>query len=277
MNNFKDRVVVITGGATGIGLSFARQFTKRGARVVLAGRRQARLDEAVKSLQAQGGDASAFQCDVVNRAEVEDLADYTWQTHGRCDVIVNNAGRVQDMAPVIDTSEDVTRAIFDVDYFGVLNGAAVFGKRFIDQGTPAAIYNVGSENSLFIAAPMVAAGYVASKHAVLAMTDALREEVPDFIEVGLICPGFVMSEINDEELMSHGMDTDRYTDIAMAQIENGEFFIVSHAFNMVRIRERYEEIAAAYDRYAPRYDGDDEFDIRTLMARAAEAAATQSE
>ena len=78
-----------------------------------------------------------------------------------------------------------------------------------------------------------------------------------------------MSEFADEDLMSAGMDTDRYTDIAMAQIENGEFFIVSHAFNMTRIQARFDEVASAYGRYAPRYDGDDEFDIRTLMARAA--------
>lgn len=270
MRGFQDKVVVITGGATGIGRSFATQFANRGATIVLAGRREDRLQEAAEALRTGAADVSTFRCDVVQRAEVEALADHTWQTHGRCDVIVNNAGRGQDSTPVIDTDDEVVRAVMDVNYFGVLNGATVFAHRFIEQGTAAAIYNVGSENSLFIAAPLSGA-YVASKHAVLAMTEALREELPDFIEVGLICPGFVVSEFADEALMSAGMNTDRYTDIAMQGIEDGEFFIVSHAYNMARIHARYEAITAAYQRYAPRYDGDDEFDIRTLIARTAGA------
>lgn len=173
------------------------------------------------------------------------------------------------MLKVIDTPPELARAVFDVNFFGVLNGVSVFGRRFIEQGKPAAIFNVGSENSFFNAAPMAGAGYVPSKHALLALTSALREEVPDFIEVGLICPGFVMSEFAEEGLMRRGMDTDRYTDIAMTQIDNGEFFIVSHAFNMEHIQARFDEVASAYRRYAPRYEGDDEYDIRTLMARAA--------
>jgi hypothetical protein len=68
-------------------------------------------------------------------------------------------------------------------------------------------------------------------------------------------------------MMRAGMDTDKYTALAMEQIHNGEFFIVSHAYNMARIDERHWELRQAYARYAPPYDGDHEFDVRTFVAK----------
>ena len=108
-------------------------------------------------------------------------------------------------------------------------------------------------------------GYIVSKHALHAMTVSLREEVPDFVDVGLICPGLVNSEINGG--ITIGMDTDKFTGIAMLQIKEGKFYIVSHAYNMVRINERHTEIKEAYETYAPRYEGDIEFDARTIMGK----------
>jgi NAD(P)-dependent dehydrogenase (short-subunit alcohol dehydrogenase family) len=192
------------------------------------------------------------------------LADFATQEFGRVDVLVNNAGGGPIASTVIDSRREDVQRILDVNLFGVWNGVSVFGQRFIAQASASAIYTVGSENCFFNAVPE-GAGYVASKHAVLAMMCALREEVPDHIEVGLVCPGLVKSELSHET--SEGMDTDRFAGLVMAQIEAGEFFIVSHAYNIVRIRHRNSEIEAAYAKYAPRYNGDDEFDVRTLGAR----------
>jgi NAD(P)-dependent dehydrogenase (short-subunit alcohol dehydrogenase family) len=270
MKDFKDKVVVITGGATGIGFSFARQFGKEGAKVVICGLRENRLQEAVKKLIDLGIEARFLIADVTKREAVEALADFAWKEFGHVDVIMNNAGIVS-IAKVIDSTENDFRKIYGVNIFGVLNGSSVFGKRFIKQGTLSAIYNVGSENSLFNGVPM-GAPYISSKHAVLALTEALREEVPDFIEVGLICPGFTRSELGggDSEMMKQAMDTDTFTAIAMEQIKNDEFYIVSHAYNILRINERYEAIKKSYERYAPRYEGDDEYDIRTLYKKQME-------
>ena len=262
MQDFDGKVVVITGGATGIGFALAKQFAEHGARIVLAARRRERLDEAAATLSASGAEARVFECDVTRRDQVEALADFAWGEFGRVDVIVNNAGVLPTLSPVIETNQDDVQRVFDVDFFGVWNGVSVFGKRFVAQETPAAIYNVGSENCFFSAVPR-GGGYVAAKHAVLAMTEALREELPGHVEVGLICPGLVRSELGD--VTDDGMDTDEFAASAMTQILAGEFLIVSHAYNIVRIRARYEEIEAAYARYAPRYEGDDEFDVRTLM------------
>lgn len=262
MKDFQDKVVVITGGATGIGFSFAKQFGKEGANVVIASRRLNRVEEAVEKLTEMGIEVRGTTCDVTVLAEVEALADFAWNEFGRVDVIVNNAGVGSTQQPVIGLTKEQAMNVLDINLFGVWNGVKVFGKRLIEQGTPCAIYNVGSENSFFDGVPYANA-YVISKHAVLALTDILRKEVPDFVEVGLICPGLVNSELGEDGI-NFGMDTDKFTSIAMQQIKAGKFYIVSHAYNMVRIDDRYDEIRAAYETYAPRYERDVEYDVRTI-------------
>jgi NAD(P)-dependent dehydrogenase (short-subunit alcohol dehydrogenase family) len=211
---------------------------------------------------------------VTRPEQVESLADFAWDAFGHVDVIVNNAGIMLPNMPVIDTPLESVHGIFDVNFFGVWHGSAIFGKRFIEQGTPAAIYNVGSENSLFHGVPMAAA-YVATNHAVLALTESLREEMPDFVDVGLICPGFVTSELGPPEAMAMGMDTDRFVALAMKQIKAGEFFIVSHAYNIERINARHDEVVKAYSTYAPRYEEDNEFDVRTLFEKLSSESASE--
>lgn len=264
MQDFNGKVVVITGGATGIGFALAKQFAKDGARLVIAGIQKNRLDEAAKALSSIAEQVEITKCDVTDRAQVEALASFAWEKYGRVDVIVNNAGVGPIPSTVIDTRPEDVQSVLAVNLFGVWNGVSIFGRRFIEQGTPAAIYNVGSENSFFNAIPE-GAGYVLSKHAVLAMTVALREELPNHIEVALICPGLVRSELAKET--QEGMDTDAYAALVMKQIKAGEFYIVSHAFNMVRIKARWNEIEAAFNKYAPRYESDVEFDVRTLGAK----------
>lgn len=267
MISYKDKVVVITGGGTGIGFAFAKAFGRQGAKIVIAAdRHEDRLRAAVASLAEMGVDARWTTCDVTSFDEVEALADYAWTTFGHVDVILNNAGVSLAGSPVINTPMNEVRRILDINLLGVWHGSIIFGRRFISQARPAAIYNVGSENSLFNGVPGGAA-YVASKHAVLALTESLREEMPEFIHVSLICPGFVQSELGPEEYMAMGMDTDLFVDIAMKQLCAGEFYVVSHAYNAERIAARIREISRSYQTYAPRYDGDDEFDVRTIMAK----------
>ena len=264
MESFKDKVIVIPGGATGIGFGFAKAFGAEGAKIVIAARRENRLQEAVAELEKLGVEATYKVCDVTSLEDVEALADFAWGWKGHVDVIVNNAGLMIPHAPVLEMPVEQIQHIFNVNLFGVIYGSKVFGKRFLDQGTPAAIYNVGSENSLFHGTPLNGA-YVATKHSVNAFTQSLYEELPDFIEVSLICPGFVMSELGPEENMQHGMPTDEYIDMAMPQLKAGKFFVVSHAYNMERITERYEMLKTAFETYAPRYDGDQQYDVRTVI------------
>lgn len=264
MENFRNKVVVIPGGATGIGFGFAKAFGAEGAHIVLAARREERLQQAVADLKDLGIEATYKVTDVSDAAQVEALADFAWAWKGHVDVIINNAGMMVPHAPVLDMPMEHFEAIFGVNFYSVVLGSKVFGKRFVEQGTPAAIYNVGSENSLFHGTPFNGA-YVATKHSVFAITQSLYEELPDFIDVSLICPGFVMSELGPKENMEHGMPTDEFIEKAMPQIKAGNFFVVTHGYNMVPITERYEMLKTAFEAYAPRYEGDQQYDVRTVV------------
>ena len=106
--------------------------------------------------------------------------------------------------------------------------------------------------------------YVASKHAVLGLSESLRGDLPDFIRVGTIFPGYVDTPLTGNA--SGGMNADEFASIVKKQIKAGEHFIVSHAYNMVHVEKRHEEIKKAYSTYAPRYGGDDEYDVGKLIA-----------
>ena len=144
--------------------------------------------------------------------------------------------------------------------------AATFGKRMAEQGTPASLYNVGSELSFFSSVPNATA-YMATKHAILGLTEGLREEMPDFIDVGLIVPGFVGTEMHRAKVAERGMSADQFAAMAFPQIQAGERFVVTHAYNIEHIRERFEAISTAYSTYAPRYEGDDDYDVKTIISR----------
>lgn len=264
-----NRHVVITGGSSGIGFALAKGLGSRGCRILIAEPDQDRLDAAVEELRGLQVDATGKVCDVTDLAQVEQLADHAWDTFGQVDMVFNNAGISIPQVPVIDTALEDLHAVFDVNFFGVWHGCRVFGRRLVEQGITAGIYNTGSENSLFNAVPDNA-GYMAAKHAVLALTDSLREQMPDFIHVGVIIPGLVSSQMT-AAVGELAMDTDRFAAIALRQIGDGRFYIVSHAYNMVHIDQRYAEIADAYASYAPRYEGDEEFDVRNLLASMSQA------
>ena len=264
MQSFKDKVVVITGSARGLGFALARALGKDGASIVLSDLSEDNIDAVLQDLRNEGIECAGCACDVSQRADVENLASFAVRQYGRADVLINNAGIGQAPAPLMDMDLDAFQRVLDVNLFGVVNGIQVFGKLFLEQGTPSAIYNVGSENSIYPCVPMSHA-YVSSKHAVLAITELLAEEVPDFIEVGVIMPGLVETELTRG--IFQGMDVDEFAGKVVEQLKAGEFYVVSHAYNRVRLDERHAGIAAAYDRYAPRYEGDGEFDIRLLIAK----------
>lgn len=266
MTDYTGKTVAITGGATGIGFALAKQFGAAGAHIVIGEPRRERLDEAIAKLDAAGIAASATELDVTDPASMEAFADFAWYAPGTMHTLINNAGIGLGPRKMIEQPIEDMRRVFDVNVFGVWHGAAIFGKRMVEQGEPCAIYNLGSENSFFNAVPDTAA-YIASKHAVRGMTEAMRDEFPEFVKVGLIVPGFVKSEMTQGNFGKLAMDTDRFAAEVFRQICAGEFYIVTHAYNIERIRPIHAEVEDAYARNAPRYDGDEEYDVPTLIAR----------
>jgi NAD(P)-dependent dehydrogenase (short-subunit alcohol dehydrogenase family) len=274
VDNFNNKVAVITGGATGIGFALAKALGKLGAKIIIGEPRADKLQAAVAQLGKLNIEAASFVMDVSNFESVEALADFAWQQYGAVDLLFNNAGISMKRGSVTKANMDDVRRVFDVNFFGIWHGCAIFGKRMIEQGTPAAIYNTASENALFTAVPKTSA-YVASKHAVLGFTESFREEMPDFIQVGTIIPGFVQSDLIDPSIVKLAMGADRFADIVIEQIKAGSDFIVSHSFNVEHINQRHTKLMKAYQTFAPRYDGDEEFDVPTLIAQFTQKPANE--
>jgi len=289
MKDLKDKVAVVTGGASGIGLGIAKALANAGTNIVVADIQEDKAVQAATELTMLGVHTSAFTCDVTDRSTVEKLADHAWTAFGHVDIVVNNAGVTSEACPVIEGKEADFRWLLDVNLIGEWNGCSVFGKRFIEQGTQAHILNTASENSFYVAAPY-SGFYVATKHAVLGISDALRMELPDFVSISILACGLVntnlisASEVKPErfggpivqddasreagkQAMQLGMDPDEIGRLAVEGLQRGDFYIVTHPHNRDYIAERYEEILSAYDTYAPRFEGDEKYDVRKIMAR----------
>ena len=133
METFEGRGAVITGGASGIGFASAQEFTRRGARVVLADIDQTALDAAVEQLRADGAEAHGVICDVTKRDAVEHLADESFRLLGEVNLVFNNAG-IAYAGPISDVTHGDWRWVIDVDLWGPIHGVEAFLPRMIEQG-----------------------------------------------------------------------------------------------------------------------------------------------
>jgi len=260
------QVAVITGGAGGIGIALAEKLGVEGAAIVISDRSQTACDEAVARLSAANIEALSVLCDVSDEASVDALAQAAFGWKGRVDFLINNAGISQPRAKLHKADLADAKRVMEVNFWGVWNGCASFGPRMAEQDHPSAIYNVGSENSLYCAVPRAGA-YIASKHAVLGMTESFREDLPDRVHVGTIMPGWVASGLNPPEVAHLAMSAEEFAEIIVPQIIARENYVVSHPYNAVRNAEREQAIADSYSRNAPRYAGDDKYDVRKLIAK----------
>lgn len=266
MNDWTPQGAVITGGASGIGLAMARELAARGVKVMLADLPGAALERAAASLEG----ALAQPCDVADPAEVETLADAAFAQLGEVHLVLNNAGVSGPNGKLWEVDPQAARAHFDINFWGIWHGCRAFAPRLAAQGAPSAIYNTGSENSFFCAVPR-SADYIGAKHAVLGLTESLREDLPDHVHAGLIVPGWVFTAIGPEQFMKLGMAADEFARIVVPQILARRRFVVSHGYNMVRIAERMDELAASYARYAVPPEDDAKHDVRLAMAQLRKA------
>ncbi|RGP41089.1 putative oxidoreductase DltE [Altererythrobacter insulae] len=260
MSDFSPRTAVITGGASGIGYAIAQELTKLGMRVMLADLSGHTLEQAAASLDG----CIAYPCDVSDLTQVESLAEAAFDHLGEVHLVLNNAGQGGVRGKMWEVDPDAARKHFDVNFWGVWNGCKVFAPRLIEQGTPSAIYNTGSENSFFCAVRETAA-YIAAKHAVLGMTESLREDLPEHVHAGLIVPGWVFTPLGPEQFMKFGMPVDEYAKIVVPQLMARRRFVVSHGYNTVRIAERMDELAQSYSEYALPPEQDAKHDVQTVM------------
>ncbi len=187
-----DKVVLITGASSGIGAGIARELGAAGCKLMLGARRTERLSELVSEINAAGGDAQSQHLDVTDRASVAAFAQEAQRHWGRIDVIVNNAG-VMPLAPIAALKISEWDRMVDVNIKGVLYGIAAVLPEMTARGSGPVI-NIASIGALSVFPS--AAVYCATKYAVRAISDGLRQE-HDNIRVTCVHPGVVESELAD--------------------------------------------------------------------------------
>jgi NADP-dependent 3-hydroxy acid dehydrogenase YdfG len=187
------RVVLITGASSGIGEATARLLAAHGYRVVLGARRTERLERIATEISAAGGMADFRKLEVADRADVERFVAFAHQRFGRIDVLFNNAG-IMPVSPMNALKVDEWDRIFDVNVKGVLNGIAAV-LPILEAQAGGHVINTASTAARTIGANYGV--YCASKHAVRAITEGLRQET-DRIRVTLISPGVTESELGHD-------------------------------------------------------------------------------
>lgn len=193
MNNIQEKVVLITGASSGIGEGCARLLAEKGARVVLGARRVERLEQLVEEIRAAGGQAIARRLDVTDVADVQAFVDAAMAEYGRVDVLLNNAG-VMPLSMIEALKLDEWNRMIDVNIRGVLHGIAA-ALPVMQAQRSGQIINVASIGAYRVSP--TAAVYCATKYAVRAISDGLRQEVGGDIRVTLVSPGVVESELAD--------------------------------------------------------------------------------
>lgn len=272
MKDFKDRVAVVTGGASGIGRAMAERFAAEGMKLVLADIEEGALASAQKEMEAQGATIVAVPTDVSRAADVEALARKTIDAFGAVHVLCNNAG----VGPVMGASWELTEAdwqwVLGINLWGALHGIRVFVPIMLDQDSEGHIVNTASMAGL-LSAPW-GATYVVAKHGIVALSESLHRELVMIgakVKVSVLCPGWVNTRLMDgdrnrpaelqnepdqeatspqaalmdqvvRQLVADGTDPGEIGDLVLNAIRDERFYILPHPEGKEHLRGRMEDI-----------------------------------
>jgi gluconate 5-dehydrogenase len=197
--NLKGKVALVTGASSGLGVQFAKALAEQGADLAIIARRQERLDEVRKTIEAFGVRCLALRCDVLKNDEIKAVASKVKEHYGRIDILVNNAGTARSN-PAELQSDDDWNAVINTNLNSVYFIAREVGKIMINQKY-GKIINVGSIHSSAAMATSPLNAYCASKGGVLMLTKALAAEWAKYnITVNAIGPAYFPSEMTDAVL-----------------------------------------------------------------------------
>lgn len=274
MKNFKDKVAVITGGASGLGREFANTGAQLGMKLVLADVQQDALDQAKAELEAQGAEVLAMLCDVRKGEQVQALADATMARFGAVHLVFNNAG-VGSGGLIWENTEADWEWVLGVNVWGVVHGVRIFTKLMLecaksDPQFEGHIVNTASMAGLLNAPTMGV--YNVSKHAVVSLSETLYHDlqlVEAPIGASVLCPYFVPTGISqshrnrpEDVKMTAGPTASQMAAQAMTvkavesgkvsaaevarmtfdAIRDGQFYIYSHPQALGNVAERMDEI-----------------------------------
>ncbi|WP_417780262.1 SDR family oxidoreductase [Stutzerimonas xanthomarina] len=191
MSNITGKIILITGASSGIGEATARLLAAKGATVVLGARRLERLESLAASITESGGVAACRTLDVTRREDTQAFIDFAEQRFGRVDVLINNAG-VMPLSRLDALKVDEWDRMIDVNIRGVLHGIAA-ALPLMQRQRSGQFINIASIGAYAVSP--TAAVYCATKFAVRAISEGLRQEVGGDVRVTVVSPGVTESEL----------------------------------------------------------------------------------
>ena len=264
MNNLKNKIVVITGAASGIGKGMAQRFANAGAKLVLGDIESERLTEAANEL-GNTTEVISVETDVSSSEQVQHLADRTYDAFGECHIVCNNAGVAENNLRTWELSQQDWDWVLGVNLYGVVNGINAFVPRMLEAAQPGHIVNTASIGGLV--AGLALPAYSVSKHAVVALSECLyndlaREQAN--IGVSVLCPGWINTDIGDsdrnrkekaelspalqrsrdafKESIAKGLDPLEVGDIVLKGIIDNQFYLYTHPHWNNAIKDRFDGI-----------------------------------
>jgi NAD(P)-dependent dehydrogenase (short-subunit alcohol dehydrogenase family) len=270
MKNLKGKVAVITGGASGLGRTIADVCAHEGMKIVIADIEDRVLQQATSEIQAMGAEVIGVKCDVSKSAEVERLAEKTYETFGATHLLFNNAG-VAGGKRAWETTEADWQWEMGVNLWGVIHGIRIFVPWMLASGEEGYVINTASVAGLL--APTMSASYNVTKHGVVALTETLYHDLNEVganIHAAVLCPAYVNTGIGEsarnrpEDLQNQNetISADQQTrhellrqalikgkktaaDVAndvFAAIAENKFYILTHPRILPSVQMRFDEI-----------------------------------
>jgi len=265
LTTFTDRIVVVTGAASGIGRALTLAFAAEGAHLVLADLDEAPMAETVRAIANCGRQALVARTDVTDLAQVRALADRAFARFGAVHVLCNNAGVVVSGGLERATLQD-WQWLIGVNLWGVIHGLLAFLPRMIAQGTGGHILNTASMAGLVASRGLGV--YNTTKYAVVGLSETLAKDLrPYDIGVSVVCPMGVATGIRDAErtrpaalrnpagprpapveLIGRTLTADEVAAQAIAAVRAGELYVITHHEALEPLGRRAQRLEAAVPR-----------------------------
>ena len=269
MQNFQNKVAVITGGASGIGFQTASVLAGRGAHLMLADIEANALDKAVETLKPAGVKVEGVVCDVGKLDQMQQLADETFDRLGAAHIVFNNAGIIVS-GPTLEMTHADWEWMINVDLWGPIHGVEVFLPRIVEQDEGGHILFTSSFAGLVPNKDMAA--YCVAKYGVVALAEVLRREMRQHdIGVSVLCPMRVATNVetgsrnrqaeyggpsrqsspaenfvDNEDLAGRLVSAEYVAKKTVQAIADNELYILPHEESREFIRRRFDRIDRAF-------------------------------